>query len=79
MRKFVQSIFALAVAGLLLVSAQVGAADSLKDKAEDPVRLCQSGCKVHQDSLAYETCMLKCQDDHKASKPAISTVPAKKK
>jgi len=79
MRKFVQSSFSVAVAGLLLVSVQAGAADSSKYKAEDPVRICQSGCKVHQDNLAYENCMLKCRDDHKTSNPALPIVPAKKK
>jgi len=79
MRNFVLTRLAVAVAGWVLITLPAGAANSPKDKAEDPVRLCQSGCKVHQDSLAYETCMLKCQDDHKASKPAISTVPARKK
>lgn len=79
MRNFVQSCFAVAVAGLLLVSVQAGAADPAKAKAEDPLRRCQSGCKIHKDNLAYETCMVKCWNEHEVSKPAISTVPAKKK
>jgi len=79
MRKFVQSSFSVAVAGLLLVSVQAGAADSPKYNAEDPVRICQSGCKVHKDNLVYENCMLKCRDDHKTSNPALPIVPAKKK
>jgi hypothetical protein len=79
MRNFFLTRLAVAVAGWALISMPAGAAELSKTKAEDPVRVCQSGCKVHQDSLAYETCMLKCQDDHKASKPAISTVPARKK
>ena len=77
MRKFVLSSFSLIVAGLLLVSIQVRAAGT--SKADDPVRICQEGCKVHKDNESYEACMLKCKDTHKSKAPAASITPAKKK
>jgi hypothetical protein len=71
-----RSCFLAASVGLLFVSLNAGAAESPKNKsrAEDPVKQCQAGCKVHNDNEAYEGCMLKCKETHKSTAP-VSPAP----
>lgn len=76
MHTFIKSCVSVTTAGFLMTSVFAHAADSSKEKAEDPVKKCQSECKSNQDNELYEACMLKCKETHKSARPAV---PARKK
>jgi len=65
--------------GMLLSSQWAGAVDQPNNRKidpNDPVVMCQNGCKSEKNNELYEACMLKCQD---LKKNEVPTPPYPKK
>ena len=81
MRTCVKSWLLMTGISLLLAVPFAGAADVRtpdKDKAVDPLRMCQEKCRSAKDKQAYdEACMLKCKETHKGTSPAVPTIKKK--
>lgn len=78
MRTFLKSFFLVIAAGFLLISMQAGAADSSKEKRipNEPLKQCRLDCKSNKDNVAYEACMIKCEETYNSKR---SSVPGNKK
>jgi len=78
MRTFLKSCFLVIAAGFLLISMQAGAADSSKEKRKpnEPLKQCRLDCKSNKDTLAYEACMIKCEETYSSKR---SSDPGNKK
>lgn len=74
----VKSFLSLAVAGLLFVALQAGAAESSKAGTSDQLNVCLEGCKSSKDNLAYEGCVVQCQKNYKKTNKSEPALPAKK-
>jgi hypothetical protein len=82
MRTLIKSGFFMITAGLLTLFFSVGTADAAKKSYNEPMdpalAKCQSDCmtsKQKGDHGAYESCMIKCNKDHK--KNATPAMPKK--
>jgi hypothetical protein len=74
MRTFIKSCFSVAAAGLLAISLHAGAAESSKDKNNDPVKQCQAECRDIKNNAEYEGCLLKCKESFQSKTPTHPTI-----
>lgn len=79
MHILVKSFLSLTAAGLLFATVQVSAAESSKAGTSDQLNMCMEGCKSSKDNLAYEACVIQCQQTHKKTNKSEPKSPKKEK